>query len=143
MPTSRASSTASDDGADTAASTGMPAIAAFWVSSKLARPLTISTCPASGSRPARTPSPMTLSTALCRPTSSRSATSSPVGGEQAGRVQAAGLVEHLLRRAQPVGQREQHLQRQPRARRRPRRTRVFVRIASMLALPQTPHELEV
>jgi hypothetical protein len=31
----------------------MPAIAAFWVSSKLARPLTISTCPASGSRPPR------------------------------------------------------------------------------------------
>ena len=43
MPTSRASSTARDDGAETAASTGMPAIAAFCVSSKLARPLTIST----------------------------------------------------------------------------------------------------
>ena len=45
MPTSRASSTARDDGADTAASTGMPAIAAFWVSSKLARPLTMQHVP--------------------------------------------------------------------------------------------------
>ena len=76
-------------------------------------PLTISTCPASGSRPSRTASPTTLSTALCRPTSSRSATSSPAGGEQPGGVQPAGLVEHLLRGAQPVRQREQRLQRQP------------------------------
>jgi hypothetical protein len=33
--------------------------------------------------------------------------------EQPGRVQSAGLVEHLLGRAQPVGQREQRRQRQP------------------------------
>ena len=91
----------------------MPAIAAFWVSSKLARPLTISTCPDSGSRPARTPSPMTLSTALCRPDVLAQGDQLPRGGEQPRGVQPAGLLEHLLLRAQPVRQREQHLQRQP------------------------------
>ena len=37
-PDSSASSAASDEGADTALSIGMPAIAAFCTSSKLARP---------------------------------------------------------------------------------------------------------
>ena len=39
-PDSQAKSTASEDGADTAASTGTPAITAFWVNSNDARPLT-------------------------------------------------------------------------------------------------------
>ena len=39
-PASSASSAASDDGADTAARTGMPAVTAFWTSSNEARPLT-------------------------------------------------------------------------------------------------------
>ena len=142
IPTSAASSTASDDGADTAASTGMPAIAAFCVSSKLARPLTISTCPASGSRPWRTPSPITLSTALCRPTSSRRATSSPstVNSPAAcsppvlsntcwaarSRSGRASSVASGRRRSSPATS-----------------CRVLVRIASMLALPHTPQELDV
>ena len=77
MPDSSASSAASDEGADTAASMGSPAIRAFWVSSNDARPLTSSTHPASGSRPAWKAQPITLSTALCRPTSSRSTSRSP------------------------------------------------------------------
>ena len=44
------------DGADTAASTGIPAITAFWASSNDARPLTSSTVPVSGMRSARAPS---------------------------------------------------------------------------------------
>ena len=142
MPTSRASSTASDDGAETAASTGMPAIAAFWVSSKLARPLTISTCPDSGSRPARTPSPTTLSTALCRPTSSRRATSSP----SAVNSPAACSPPVRSKTSCAARSRSGSAAAPPAAagrRRRRRRSAVFVRIASMLALPQTPQELEV
>ena len=44
MPRSRASSTASDDGAPTATSIGQPATAAFCTSSNESRPLTQSTC---------------------------------------------------------------------------------------------------
>jgi hypothetical protein len=77
MPISAASSTASDDGADTAASTGTPAIAAFWTSSNEARPDTISTVPAAGTRFSSSAQPMALSTALWRPTSSRATRSSP------------------------------------------------------------------
>jgi hypothetical protein len=72
-PDFAASSAASDDGAGTAASTGIPAITAFCTSSKDARPLTSSTQPASGSLPSRSAQPTTLSTALCLPTSSRTA----------------------------------------------------------------------
>ena len=64
IPVSVATSTASDDGAETAARNGIPAIDAFWVSSKLARPDTTSTTPRSGSRPSASAQPMTLSTAL-------------------------------------------------------------------------------
>ena len=52
-PPRSASSAASDDGAETAARMGMPAIDAFWVSSKLALPDTISTVPRSGSLSSR------------------------------------------------------------------------------------------
>src|SRR6185436_18207025 len=47
-PRSAASSTASDEGAPTATSSGQPATAAFWTSSKERRPLTQSRCDASG-----------------------------------------------------------------------------------------------
>ena len=47
-PCSSARSAASEDGAETAASTGAPAIAAFCTSSKDARPGTIRTVPAAG-----------------------------------------------------------------------------------------------
>ena len=76
-PPSSASETASEDGADTAASTGTPIMIAFWASSNEARPLTSRMCPASGSRPERSAQPATLSTALCRPTSSRRTSSVP------------------------------------------------------------------
>jgi hypothetical protein len=42
----------------------MPAMDAFWVSSKLARPDTMSTVPRSGSRSSASAQPTTLSTAL-------------------------------------------------------------------------------
>ena len=53
-----------------------PAATAFWASSKPARPLTTRHASA-GERPASTRAPVTLSTALCRPTSSRTTSSSP------------------------------------------------------------------
>ena len=77
MPRSTARSTANDVGAPTATTAGMPTTLAFWMISKLARALTTSTCPASGSAPTRAAAPTTLSTALCRPTSSRTCSRSP------------------------------------------------------------------
>ena len=50
IPRSRASSTASDDGAPTAATSAQPAIFAFCMSSKLARPLTTTPKSVSGTR---------------------------------------------------------------------------------------------
>jgi len=82
-PISLARSTASDDGADTAARAGTPAITAFCTSSNEARPLTISVVPLSGRRPASSAQPMTLSTALCRPTSSRTHNNSPPASNNA------------------------------------------------------------
>ncbi len=76
-PSSAARSTASDEGAETAASNGIPAIAAFCTSSNDARPLTISAVPDSGTSPPRVAQPTTLSTALWRPTSSRRQRSFP------------------------------------------------------------------
>lgn len=64
IPDASANETASDDGADTAASTGIPAISAFWVNSNDARPLTNNTEAPSGIRSRSKAQPMTLSTAL-------------------------------------------------------------------------------
>ena len=77
MPRRSAVATARSDGADTAQRKAMPAIAAFCTISKLARPLTSSSFPWSGSSPASAIAPTSLSSALCRPTSSRSAMSCP------------------------------------------------------------------
>src|ERR1700710_2419125 len=109
IPASSAISTASDDGADTAARAGTPAITAFWVSSNDARPETMSTVPAAGTPPVSRGEPRTLHTAVCRPPPRQQG---PVGGEQAGAVQPPGGVEHLLRGPQGVGQPEEHLGRQ-------------------------------
>ena len=49
----------------------MPARLAFWTSSNEARPLTLANTPWSGKRPASSPTPIALSIALWRPTSSR------------------------------------------------------------------------
>ena len=67
------------DGAETAQTIGIPATAAFWTISKLTRPETIRTRSWSGIAPARTCEPTSLSMALWRPTSSRSASNSPLG----------------------------------------------------------------
>src|SRR5262249_6778951 len=77
IPRSVASSTASDDGAPTATRTGQPATAAFCTSSNDSLPLTQSTSRPSGRRPAVNAQPITLSIALCRPTSSRRQTRLP------------------------------------------------------------------
>src|SRR5271166_6796967 len=77
IPHSRASSTARLDGAPTAPRTGTPAIAAFCTSSKLTRPLTSTRRSARGIRPARSSTPISLSRALWRPTSSRRQSSRP------------------------------------------------------------------
>ena len=61
----------------------MPATAAFWTSSKLARPLTSRIEPESGVRPARNSAPISLSSALCRPTSSRRPSRRPAGSNRA------------------------------------------------------------
>ena len=63
------------------------------------------------------------------------------GGEQPGRVQPAGRVEHPLGRAQRVGQAVSSAASvDPQRRRRRRANRLRSRTASMLALPQTPHD---
>ena len=77
MPRSVARSTARLEGAPTATSIGQPATAAFWTSSKDKRPLTQSTWSASGRSCSRNAQPTTLSSALCRPTSSRTHNGSP------------------------------------------------------------------
>ena len=78
-PSRSAASIARSDGAETAAMIGTPATAAFWTISKLTRPLTMTIRSWSGICFARTCDPTSLSSALCRPTSSRSARSSPFG----------------------------------------------------------------
>ena len=104
IPRSAASSTARLDGAPTATTTGQPATAAFWTSSKEIRPLRQRIASASGSRPSANAQPTTLSSALWRPTSSRRQRSSPSAVEEPRRVQAAGRLERGLRLAQAVGQ---------------------------------------
>ena len=61
-----ASSTARLDGAPTAATTFIPAIDAFCISSKLALPLNSSTVLARGNSSLSKDAPITLSSALCR-----------------------------------------------------------------------------
>ena len=72
-----ASSIASELGAPTDASTGMPARAALSTISAPVLPLTHSTPPPGGTLPCSNRAPITLSTALCRPTSSRSNSGAP------------------------------------------------------------------
>ena len=78
---------------------------AFCVSSNDARPDTIEhAADVRGSRRACSAQPTTLSTALCRPTSSRTTSSSPSAVKRPGGVQAARRVERPLLLAQRVGQ---------------------------------------
>ena len=73
----RARVTARLDGAPTAAMTGIPAITDFCTSSKLALPLTSRISCDNGRRPASNSAPISLSSALCRPTSSNRRRSRP------------------------------------------------------------------
>ena len=98
MPCAWASPTARLDGAPTAARIGNPAASAFWTSSKLARPLTKRRWSADREGPfpgeADFGLPTSLSTALCRPTSSRTHERGvQSAAKKSGGVDAAGLVE--------------------------------------------------
>ena len=101
--TSRARSTARLDGADTATMPATPAATAFCTISNETRPLTTSRRSAAGNRPSSSARPITLSTALCRPTSSRTAMRSPAAVGERGRVDATGAVEGTLLAAHHLG----------------------------------------
>ena len=108
MPTRSASSTASDEAADTAASTGMPAAWAFWVSSKLARlrdheDVPGEREPALAQRPAED-----LVDGVVPPDVLAGDEQLAADGEQACGVEAAGAVERLLGRAQAARETAQH-----------------------------------
>jgi hypothetical protein len=75
MPLSSASESAREVGAPTATMADTPDTTAFWTSSKPMRPLSTST--GGTCSLARMRAPTTLSTALCRPTSSRTTTGVP------------------------------------------------------------------
>ena len=104
MPCSRASSTARLDGAPTAASTGMPATAAFCTSSKLARPLTSRMPSRRGVRPARNGRADELVQGVVPADVLAEVEQPAVGVEQRRGVQAAGAVEGPLRGAQRLGE---------------------------------------
>ena len=72
------------------------------MSSNDARPETTRIISVSGSRSSRIAQPTTLSTALCRPTSSRTQSTRAVQVEQTRRVQATGLGEGPLLLAEPA-----------------------------------------
>src|SRR5882724_1389708 len=82
-PLSRANSAARLLGAETAATIGTPAASAFCIISKDVRPLSSKTRCRSGRRSASNAQPTTLSSALWRPTSSRSTRSLPVRSNKA------------------------------------------------------------
>src|SRR5215210_1182724 len=83
MPNSLATSTARLLGAETAQTTGTPAVRHFCRISNELRPLTITTFSESGSVPSSSAHPTSLSVALCLPTSSRSACRSPSASKSA------------------------------------------------------------
>ena len=101
-PDPRANSTASELGAEMPATVGMPAASAFCISSKEILPLSRSVCPERGSPPSSREWPITLSRALWRPTSLAQHDDLAVRAEHRAGVQAAGLVEGRLRRAELV-----------------------------------------
>ncbi len=102
IPRSRASSTASVEGAPTATRIGVPATAAFCTSSKERRPLTQTSLSASGSRPSRKRPADDLVEGVVAADVLADDDQRPVGVEEAGCVQAAGGGEGGLRGAQAV-----------------------------------------
>src|SRR6476469_598135 len=139
IPASSAHATAKDDGAETAARQGIPAMIAFWVSSNDARPDTTSTHPTPGTRPLCSAHPTTLSTALCRPTSSRTVSSSPsavkrpaawsppvLSNDRCSARSASGSSAMTLAANSVASERTSNAD--------------CARSCSMLALPHTPHD---
>ena len=130
------------EGAEAADSTGMPAIHAFCTSSNDVRPLTCSSVPASGSRPSASAQPTTLSTALCRPTSSRTQSTSPAA------VNSPAACSPPVRSKTAWASRNRSgsaASRGAGTRTASSATdqRAVVLTASRLSLPHTPHELDV
>src|ERR1035438_1358764 len=97
MPDRPAVATARLEGAPTAAITGMPAISAFCTSSKLARPLTNRSDAFIGMRRSNSAAPTSLSTALCRPTSSRRHSNLPPRSKRAAACSPPVLSKILLK----------------------------------------------
>src|SRR4029450_11950500 len=141
MPTWSARSTAKLVGALTAATRGTPATAAFCTTSNEHRPDTNSTMPVSGSRRSGGAPPITLSTALWRPTSSRTQRTAPSASQTAAACRPpvwsntrwASRTRSGTAARTPVGT----------ARLSPARVGHAVVTASIDALPQTPHDEEV
>ena len=113
MPLASASSTARLEGALTAASTGMPARAAFWTSSKEARPETWRTVPAQRQQPfAQGPAHHLVHGVVPAHVLAQAQQLSAavvVNPEEPGSVHTAGVVEDRLCLAEPVRQRGQRL----------------------------------
>ena len=104
IPLARASSTAKDDGAETEAIAGIPAIRAFWAISNEALPLTKRRHWGSGSRLARQHLPNDFVHRIVTSHIFVHDEQIAVGFEQCGGMKSSGLVEGCLYRVQLVGQ---------------------------------------
>ncbi len=104
IPSSSARSIASDEGADTAASIGMPAIDAFCVSSKLARPETCRHHAAQREQSlAVRPADDLVDGVVAADVFPQHEHLAGATVEERSGVQSAGLVEDILTRPQPIG----------------------------------------
>ncbi|CAM5602961.1 hypothetical protein SCALM49S_05803 [Streptomyces californicus] len=139
-PASAARSTASDDGAETAASAGIPAITAFCAGSNEARPETSSTARDRGSRWSVSARPTSLSTALCRPTSSRTSSSSPSSENNAAACRPPVRSKTRCAARSRSGRADSSSGGIRTGGASATGCRVVVRTASRLALPHRPHD---
>ena len=118
----------------------MPAMTAFWASSNEARPLTSSMVPAQRNAAVFDGPADELVDGVVPPDVLAHGEQLPGAGEQSGRVQAPGGLEHLLRGPQPVGQLGQIVDGRHRVVSAAGTCFVRCRIASRDAFPHTPHE---
>ena len=104
-PKRRAVLTARLEGAPTAATMGMPAMTAFCTSSKLVRPLSMSTWPESGRCLFKKARPTELIDGVVAADIFTHEQEFAGGAEKTAGVETAGAIEDLLRLAQLIGQR--------------------------------------
>ena len=117
----------------------MPAMTAFWVSSNDARPLTSRTVPVSGIRSFSSAQPMTLSTALCRPMSSRTTSMVPSASNSAAPCRPPVLAKTFCALRSWSGMAD-NVSDATTVGSSPGEWRLMVRMASIEPLPQTPHD---